>query len=194
MKKEFTLKQIIVMVLLLPISVPIAIIVLLTKGREFTLEDSYKFINKFMNVFEKDINKFLEIKTIPLIKIRSTKYSSNIGEFIVPGLFNFDFTLCGQDVDAINRTDDSKTYINLYTTVIYNKSLQNNFLTKLIISKTIIHELTHYKQFIENRFVGNSASTFDDYMKEPCEIEARKSSKSFTYKHFIKLIHFLIMN
>lgn len=182
-------------IILLPILIPISLIFKFTKGKELNHDSYSTFIQSFISTFQKEIFKDLNISELPNINISSDIFGAGkvLGKMIKPGYVDTDMMFT-KSITVVPRTDSSRMYINIYCYSIFTRSFKHGSLAKLSIIKTIIHELRHYEQCGNKRFEGNHSSTFDEYKKEPAEIEARKASRIFTFKHVLKIIKFLIKN
>lgn len=189
-------------VLILPIGIVAYGFLRITKGKQMSNKSIALFSKKFIEEFKDDIFSYLDIQSLPMIEslAKEMTFDGNhktIGDFYTEehNVIDFHF-LKNMFVSSLitERTDDTNAYISIYGVNIINEMVGNSVLIKLCTIKTIIHELTHYKQFLKGEEVINYSSTFDEYSKEKCEVEARKVSRKFTIKNIFKIIKFIFHN
>ena len=191
--KDFTLREKILGVLALPISLPlfsiIYLIMYITKGNKLTNESASDFTFRFIDAFRSDIYELLNINNTPAIYL-ADEISSKQGEFrAINSSSSFRF------IDSLFNSNSSKTF---HSSIIVNynsigkRYLYNNFITKLVMVNTIVHELTHYAQYVQDRWEPNHSSSYQEYREEPCEVEARQKALMFSRKNFLKIVKFII--
>lgn len=187
--KDYSSIEKIAFVVLFPVLVIITGILYITRGQRLTNNSAYNFCFEFINVFRSDIYEFLSINDTPSLNV-SDEVSSKLGEFrnvtsgstssFLDSIFNSEFGKNFHSSITINHNAIGKRYV------------YNSFITKLVMVNTIIHELTHYSQFMQDRWESNHSSSFKEYRKEPCEVEARQKARLFVLKHFIQIVKFII--
>ncbi len=189
--KDYSIIGKIVFVVLFPVLVIITGILYVTRGQKFTNNSAYNFCFEFINVFRSDIYEFLSIDNIPSV-YTNDEISSKLGEFrtttnsstssFLNSIFNSEFGKTFHSSIIINYNSIGKRY------------LYNSFITKLVMVNTIVHELTHYAQHVQNRWEPNHSSSFKEYKAEPCEVEARQKALSFSLKNLVRIVKFIIIN
>lgn len=187
--KDFNIIEKLLFIVLFPVLVIITGILYITKGQRLTNNSAYNFCIEFINIFRSDIYEFLSIDNIPSVYINDG-ISSELGVFrtvtsgstssFLDSIFNSEFGKNFHSSITINHNAIGKRYV------------YNSFITKLVVINTIIHELTHYSQFMQNRWESNHSPSFKEYRKEPCEVEARQKARLFVLKHFIQIVKFII--
>lgn len=187
--KEYSIIEKIVFIVLFPVLVIITGLLFITKGQRLTNNSAYDFSFRFINAFRSDIYEFLSIDNTPSLNV-ADEVSSKLGEFrTVTNSSSSSF------LDSIFNSEFGKTFhssIIINYNAIGTRYMYNNFITKLVVINTIIHELTHYAQYVQDRWEPNHSSSFKEYKAEPCEVEARQKARLFVLKHFIQIVKFII--
>ena len=193
--KSLTLKEKIMGIVALPITLPlfsiIYLVLYITKGKKLTTKSASDFIFSFISTFRADIFEFLNINNAPSIYLND-EVSFKLGEFrtvtassnsiFADSLFNSEFGKTFHSSIIINYNSIGKRY------------LYNSFITKLVMVNTLVHELTHYAQYIQDRWEPNHSSSYQAYREEPCEVEARQKASSFSLKNLVRIVKFIVIN
>ena len=187
--KEYSIIEKMLVIILFPVLVIITGILYITRGQRLTNNSAYNFCFEFINVFRSDIYEFLSIDNTPSLNV-SDEVSSKLGEFR-----NVTSGSTSSFLDSIFNSEFGKTFhssILINYNSIGKRYLYNSFITKLVMVNTIVHELTHYAQYVQDRWEPNHSPSFKEYRKEPCEVEARQKARLFVLKHFIQIVKFII--
>lgn len=91
-------------------------------------------------------------------------------------------------------TDGYNHVLLVFSRNLYNSSLNNKILFKINIANILVHELTHYKQFLTNHEYNNSAEyirpemDLKGYLEQPIEKEAMSTAIKFLCRNIFKVV------
>lgn len=209
MKKvlDLLLKIVLVIILFVPVSV-VMLLLKLTSGKKLSNKEVEEFTRVFLDNYLIHICTFLGINNIPKLFVQ--EYNS--GLFIKKEMFGifrhgsgFDLSMdeagCNEYINENVHTRELD-FLQYERICIYNINIYNiipfnhNLISKLVIISTIVHELTHYKQFLNNpKYNENYIDSNVDYVaykKQDIEKEADKMGIKFVLYHLIDILKFIL--
>lgn len=175
----------------------------------FTDKDKQKqFLHEYIMKLLPDIQEYLELDELPIIftspdptRISSVDafFTSELKTLECVGFMN---TIKSDPnvntlYEGVEEIDGYMLFVNFfYDKMFDNNSIKNNKIkAKIIIPAVLTHELTHYKQFLNNhRFHDNyislnlDRSNMKDVYNQPIEKEADNNGRNFVYKNLLRLL------
>lgn len=204
MKKfnENIIKGLLFIILFVPVLIGYALYII-TSGSKKTSDYYINWTEKALTKLIPQICMFLGIDSVPEIYLQeNTNFlidSKILGIFCSGAGFDWNMNKIGSkqfiNNSSINTRESSFTeftYIVIYVANIQQYMNNHNFFIKLKIILTIAHELTHYKQYLNNNQYNENYIDYTvdmvAYKKQDIEKEADSMSFKFVIFNIIKVL------
>lgn len=146
----------------------------------------------FTERFIKDICMFLEVDSIPHISITDSyieRRKSAYGMYMIDDYVYDGYFVEGSGLSKEKVNNSLIQSITISLPSIYERH-SNSIQMKLCFIHTLVHEMTHFYQFMTNRYVGYTAPSYKDSKKER---QANRKAVQYKKERLIKITPFLFI-